>query len=85
VIAAARTGEIGDGRVFVIPVEAGYNIRTASAMWSSEPLKNRISSQSPTPTSNGVDVRRFLRCGSGDWALADRRAASCGSGARCST
>jgi nitrogen regulatory protein PII len=28
VIAAARTGEIGDGRVFVLPVEAGYNIRT---------------------------------------------------------
>ena len=28
VIAAARTGEIGDGRVFVVPVEQGYNIRT---------------------------------------------------------
>src|SRR5438132_5094070 len=27
-IKAARTGEIGDGRVFVIPVEQGYNIRT---------------------------------------------------------
>ena len=26
--AAARTGEIGDGRVFVLPVEQGYNIRT---------------------------------------------------------
>ena len=25
---AARTGEIGDGRVFVIPVEHSYNIRT---------------------------------------------------------
>jgi nitrogen regulatory protein P-II 2 len=25
---AARTGEIGDGRVFVFPVEQGYNIRT---------------------------------------------------------
>ena len=25
---AARTGEIGDGRVFVLPVEVGYNIRT---------------------------------------------------------
>jgi nitrogen regulatory protein PII len=24
----ARTGEIGDGRVFVLPVEQGYNIRT---------------------------------------------------------
>ena len=23
-----RTGEIGDGRVFVLPVEQGYNIRT---------------------------------------------------------
>ena len=28
IIAAARTGEIGDGRVFVLPVDAGYNIRT---------------------------------------------------------
>jgi nitrogen regulatory protein PII len=25
---AARTGEIGDGRVFVLPVEHSYNIRT---------------------------------------------------------
>ena len=28
IMRAARTGEIGDGRVFVIPVEQGYNIRT---------------------------------------------------------
>lgn len=28
IIDAARTGEIGDGRVFVIPVEASYRIRT---------------------------------------------------------
>jgi nitrogen regulatory protein PII len=28
VIEAARTGEIGDGRVFVLPVESGYNIRS---------------------------------------------------------
>lgn len=28
VITAARTGEIGDGRVFVIPVEQSYRIRT---------------------------------------------------------
>src|SRR5688572_14319175 len=28
VISAARTGEIGDGRVFVLPVERSYNIRT---------------------------------------------------------
>ena len=28
VIQAARTGEIGDGRVFVLPVEQAYNIRT---------------------------------------------------------
>ena len=25
---AARTGEIGDGRVFILPVEQSYNIRT---------------------------------------------------------
>lgn len=28
IIEATRTGEIGDGRVFVLPVEQGYNIRT---------------------------------------------------------
>src|SRR5881628_2309523 len=28
IIEVARTGEIGDGRVFVLPVEQGYNIRT---------------------------------------------------------
>lgn len=28
VIEAARTGEIGDGRVFVLPVEESYRIRT---------------------------------------------------------
>src|SRR5579872_5302972 len=28
IIQAARTGEIGDGRVFVIPVEQTYQIRT---------------------------------------------------------
>ncbi len=28
VIEAARTGEIGDGRIFVLPVDEGYNIRT---------------------------------------------------------
>ena len=28
IIGAARTGEIGDGRVFVLPVDHGYNIRT---------------------------------------------------------
>ena len=28
IIQAARTGEIGDGRVFVLPVEQSYRIRT---------------------------------------------------------
>ena len=28
IMGAARTGEIGDGRVFVTAVEQGYNIRT---------------------------------------------------------
>ena len=28
IIQAARTGEIGDGRVFVLPVAASYKIRT---------------------------------------------------------
>jgi nitrogen regulatory protein P-II 1 len=28
VINSARTGEIGDGRIFILPVEEGYNIRT---------------------------------------------------------
>ena len=28
IMSAARTGEIGDGRIFVIPVEESRNIRT---------------------------------------------------------
>ena len=28
IVQAARTGEIGDGRIFVLPVELAYNIRT---------------------------------------------------------
>ena len=28
IVASARTGEIGDGRVFVTPVQASYKIRT---------------------------------------------------------
>jgi len=28
IIQTARTGEIGDGRVFVFPLDQGYNIRT---------------------------------------------------------
>ena len=28
IVSAARTGEIGDGRVFVTPVESSYKIRT---------------------------------------------------------
>jgi len=28
IITTARTGEIGDGRIFVLPIENGYNIRT---------------------------------------------------------
>jgi len=31
IITAARTGEIGDGRVFVIPVEQSYRIRTGES------------------------------------------------------
>ncbi len=28
IIGAARTGEVGDGRLFVLPLDAGYKIRT---------------------------------------------------------
>jgi nitrogen regulatory protein P-II 1 len=28
IMETARTGEIGDGRLFVLPIEDGYNIRT---------------------------------------------------------
>jgi nitrogen regulatory protein P-II 1 len=28
IITAARTGEIGDGRVFVVPINRSYKIRT---------------------------------------------------------
>jgi nitrogen regulatory protein PII len=31
IVEAARTGEIGDGRVFVIPVEQSYRIRTGES------------------------------------------------------
>ena len=31
IITAARTGEIGDGRIFVIPVEQSYRIRTGES------------------------------------------------------
>ncbi len=31
IIKAAQTGEIGDGRIFVIPVENAYRIRTGEA------------------------------------------------------
>jgi nitrogen regulatory protein PII len=31
IIQAARTGEIGDGRVFVLPVERSYKIRTGES------------------------------------------------------
>jgi nitrogen regulatory protein P-II 1 len=29
VMTHARTGDIGDGRIWVLPIEEGYNIRTA--------------------------------------------------------
>ena len=32
IIAAARTGEIGDGRVFVLPVAESYRIRTGELL-----------------------------------------------------
>ena len=28
IVAAARTGEVGDGKIFVVPVEKVYRIRT---------------------------------------------------------
>src|SRR3954463_5341102 len=31
IVSAARTGEIGDGRVFVLPVEQTYRIRTGES------------------------------------------------------
>lgn len=31
IIAAARTGEIGDGRVFVTPIDQSYRIRTGES------------------------------------------------------
>ena len=34
VIESARTGQIGDGRVFVTPVTASYRIRTGEREWS---------------------------------------------------
>ena len=37
IIDAARTGEIGDGRVFVTPVEQAYRIRTGEREVAREP------------------------------------------------
>ena len=31
IVAAARTGEVGDGKIFVVPVEKVYRIRTGEA------------------------------------------------------
>ena len=31
IIEAARTGEVGDGRVFILPVEQAYNVRTGES------------------------------------------------------
>jgi len=31
VLESARTGDIGDGRIFVLPIENGHNIRTGMA------------------------------------------------------
>jgi hypothetical protein len=28
ILQSARTGDIGDGRIFVLPIEDGHNIRT---------------------------------------------------------
>ena len=30
ILKAARTGDIGDGRIWVLGIEEGYNIRTAA-------------------------------------------------------
>ncbi len=40
VIAAARTGEIGDGKIFVSPIEQVIRIRTGKRIW--KPFKTRI-------------------------------------------
>src|SRR5262245_26227126 len=57
VIETARTGEIGDGRVFIFPVEQGYNIRTGEKEITQElnfgdrPLITLIKGLSPKSNS----------------------------------
>jgi nitrogen regulatory protein P-II 1 len=31
ILSAAKTGEVGDGKIFVIPVEEAYRIRTGES------------------------------------------------------
>ena len=42
IIGAARTGEIGDGRVFVMPVEQGYNILAIELPNRQRPSQNWV-------------------------------------------
>ena len=34
ILASARTGEVGDGKVFVLPLEKAYRIRTGEEDWA---------------------------------------------------
>ena len=50
IIEAARTGEIGDGRVFVLPVAESYKIRTGER----ELITVRLSRTSAAPGPDGL-------------------------------
>ena len=59
ITAAARTGEVGDGRVFVIPVESSTNIRTLgdAAQGEERPRLRHLSGVSWYSTLNHLPLR----------------------------
>ena len=54
IIEAARTGEIGDGRVFVMPVSHSYKIRTGRTKRLLL-RKRAVERRSPRPMASGTN------------------------------
>ena len=57
IIGAARTGEIGDGRVFVLPVLESYRIRTGEK--ESQQFRVRPARRSATSQGSGEERIRY--------------------------
>ena len=85
IITTARTGEIGDGRVFILPVDHGYNIRTGETRHELVPEKVGeidtvsmvdLSSDNLLPCHDALRFRKSLQQLRFDCLLDLRRAAS---------